>query len=288
MLSMAAIPMIGQGAQNAAEYYFKAENYYTAEEDGQSAEWHGKGAAALGLKGDVTKPAFGEMFKGQLPNGVMLGRLRGSEKDDGVELQHFPGVDMTFSAPKSLSLLAYIGGDKRLLDANMKAVKSTLTWVEENMIMTRIKEKGETHQVKTNSLVGALFPHDISRSHDPQAHIHSIVMNATQRSDGKWASVHNPPLWRDSMLAGRIYRSFLSGNVRELGYETRLTNRDGRFEIKGVSDQAIDEFSGRSKQIDTLFQTFTHQNTKTRDIAAVMSRSYKQGSPCSLSIHFNG
>ena len=273
MLSMAAIP----SAQNATDYYFKAENYYTAEEGGQSAEWHGKGSAALGLKGEVTKPAFGELLRGQLPNGVMLGRFYGTEKEAGFERQHFPGVDMTFSAPKSLSLLAYIGGDKRLLDANMKAVKSTLNWVEENMIVTRIKEKGETRQVKTNSLVAALFPHDISRSHDPQAHIHSIVMNATERPDGKWASVHNPPLWWDSMLVGRIYRSFLGENVRELGYETRLTHRDGRFEIKDVSDQAIDEFSGRSKQIDTLFKTFTHQNTKTRDIAAVMSRSHKQG-----------
>ena len=272
MLSMAAIP----SAQNATEYYFKAENYYTAEEGGQRAEWHGKGAAVLNLDGGVTKLAFSKMLSGQLPNGVMLGRFGGSEKEDGFELQHFPGVDMTFSAPKSLSLLAYIGGDKRLLEANMQAVKSTLTWVEENMIVTRIKAQGETRQVKTNSLVAALFPHDMSRSHDPQAHIHSILMNATERPDGKWASVHNPPLWWDSMLVGRIYRSFLAGNVRELGYEIRLTHRDGRFEIQGVSEKATQEFSNQSKKIEDLFQTFTHKNTKTRDIAAVMARSHKQ------------
>ena len=267
MLSMAAIP----SAQNASEYYFKAENYYTAEKSTvQKAEWYGKGGVRLGLEGQVTQPVFAAILKGQLPNGIALGRTVGDE------WKHFPGVDMTFSAPKSLSLLAYIGGDSRLLEANRDAVKSTLNWVEENMIMTRIKAQGETRHVKTGSLVAALFPHDMSRSNDPQAHIHAIVMNVTERPDGKWASVHNPPLWRDSMLVGRIYRNFLGENVRDLGYQTRLTHRDGRFEIKGVSDEVITEFSGRSKEINDLFKTFTHQNTKTRDIVAVMSRSHKQ------------
>ncbi|MCF6196995.1 MAG: conjugative relaxase [Emcibacter sp.] len=165
MLSMAAIP----SAQNASEYYFKAENYYTAEKSAvQKAEWYGKGGIALGLEGQVIQPVFGAILRGQLPNGVKLGRVVGSD------WKHFPGVDMTFSAPKSLSLLAYIGGDSRLLDANRDAVKTTLNWVEKNMIMTRIKEKGETSHVKTGSLVAALFPHDMSRTNDPQAHIHPL------------------------------------------------------------------------------------------------------------------
>ncbi len=265
MLSMAAIP----GAQDAASYYFKDENSYTAEEGGQQAEWHGRGAASLGLEGAVTQSAFAQMLKGELPNGDRLGRMVEGE------WKHFPGVDLTFSAPKSLSLLAYIGGDTRLLEANRQAVKSTLDWVEKNMLVTRVKEQGEVSQVRTNSLVAAMFPHSTSRTFDPQAHIHAIVMNVTERPDGTWASVHNPPLWQDSMLIGRIYRSFLAGNVQALGYDITMKHRDGRFEINGVDGTAIDEFSGRSKQIDTLFSSFTHQNTKTRDIAAVMSRSHK-------------
>ncbi len=162
MLSMAAIP----SAQNASEYYFKAENYYTAEKSTvQKAEWYGKGGVRLGLEGQVTQPVFAAILKGQLPNGIALGRTVGDE------WKHFPGVDMTFSAPKSLSLLAYIGGDSRLLEANRDAVKSTLNWVEENMIMTRIKAQGETRHVKTGSLVAALFPHDMSRSNDPQTRV---------------------------------------------------------------------------------------------------------------------
>ena len=195
MLSMAAIP----SAQDAAGYYFKAENYY-ANVEAQKAEWHGKGAISLGLTGEVTKSAFGQMLKGELPNGVALGMRVGEE------WKHFPGVDMTFSAPKSLSLLAYIGCDERLLAANRQAVKSTLNWVEDNMIVTRIKEQGKTRQQKTGSLVAAVFSHDMSRTNDPQAHIHAIVMNATERPDGKWVSVHNPPLLihRFSTMKGKF------------------------------------------------------------------------------------
>lgn len=266
MLSMAAIP----SAQDASAYYFRSENYYALGEAANSAVWHGTGATALGLEGLVDKGLFGQLLAGVLPNGVRLGR---SVADTW---KHFPGVDLTFSAPKSVSLLAYIGGDKRLLDANLKAVRSTLDWVEKNLVATRVKNGRDTLQERTGSLVAALFPHDVSRALEPQAHVHSIVMNATQRQDGKWGSVHNPPLWRDTLLLGRIYRGNLEANVRGLGYETRATHRDGRFEIEGVPRAAIDHFSTRSKEIEDLFQTFDHKNTRTRDIAAIMSRSRKQ------------
>lgn len=115
-------------ASDAASYYAK-DNYYTADQDEGSSSWVGQGAEELGLTGPVDAAQFENVLSGALPNGVVLDAARG---------EHRPGWDMTMSASKSVSLLALVGGDKRLVDAVIQASRSTLGWVERNLAEARV------------------------------------------------------------------------------------------------------------------------------------------------------
>ena len=116
MISVAAVG----SASDAAGYYAK-DNYYTADQHEGASAWEGKGATELGLSGQVETGAFERVLSGKLPDGVVL---------DGKRGEHRPGWDLTFSASKSVSLLALVGGDKRLVEAVREAVRATLGWAE--------------------------------------------------------------------------------------------------------------------------------------------------------------
>ncbi|HEL9812700.1 TPA: conjugative relaxase, partial [Klebsiella pneumoniae] len=116
------------------------------------------------------KQVFTELLQGKLPDGSDLTRIQ-----DGVN-KHRPGYDLTFSAPKSVSMLAMLGGDKRLIDAHNRAVTVALNQVE-SLASTRVKRDGVSETVLTGNLIIARFNHDTSRAQDPQIHTHSVVIN---------------------------------------------------------------------------------------------------------------
>lgn len=239
-----------------AAKYFASDNYYTAEQAQAASEWHGAGADDLGLKGNVDRGDFESVLGGKLPGG----------KQVGDEENRAHGTDFTFSMPKSASLLAYVSGDKRLLGANMAAVKETMIWAEENLAEARIKKDGKAIPIRTGNLVYALFPHDTSRSLDPQAHIHAVVANMTRlpqqfrnptrlgangeviRDDG-WRAWHNGEMWKANAVLAAIYHAALRDKIEQLGYATRLEGKHGAFEIVGVNREAIDGFSKRREDI---------------------------------------
>ncbi|MEG8026210.1 MobF family relaxase [Sphingomonas aurantiaca] len=220
-----------KSASGAAKYFTKDDfvsgEYYTDEKAGDVSMWGGEGAAAPGLTGTVSQEAFAKALSGELPSGEKV------EVRDGRR----PGFDLTFSAPKSVSVMAYIAGDKRVLGpdgAQTKAVQQTMAWVEKNIAAGRITKDGKTETVKTGNLVYALFQHDTSRALDPQAHIHAIVANMTQMPDGKWQALDAQKLWASNTVIGSIYRSFLRNELEKLGYQTRMDGKHGTFEIVGV------------------------------------------------------
>ncbi len=116
-----------------------------------------KGTELLGLEGKVDKQVFTELLQGKLPDGSDLTRIQ-----DGVN-KHRPGYDLTFSAPKSVSMLAMLGGDKRLIDAHNRAVTVALNQVE-SLASTRVKKDGVSETVLTGNLIIARFNHDTSRA----------------------------------------------------------------------------------------------------------------------------
>ena len=111
MLSVASV----KSASGAAQYFAK-DDYYTAEHSSEATAWGGVGAADLGLKGEVTKEDFEKILNGEMPDGEKVGQVEGRRL----------GVDLTFSMPKSASVMAYVACDTRVLTAHMNAVKATM------------------------------------------------------------------------------------------------------------------------------------------------------------------
>ena len=168
-------------------------------------------------------------------SGTELGR-RGK---DG-EIHHRPGRDLTFSAPKSVSIAALVGGDRRIVEAHDRAVAATLAWVEKNAAETRMKDpdSGSMARVGGQKIVAATFRHDTSRNLDPQLHTHSVIANMLKGEDGKWRSMANEGLYLQQKLIGMLYRSELAAGLARLGYGIEKTHADGRFEIAGVPVRA--------------------------------------------------
>ncbi len=257
MLSTSVIKNVSQ----ASHYYGQKDNYYTRDEGIEQSEWWGKGAKQLQLSGQVDEKKFTELLQGKIPNGEQLGKMV-----DG-EIKHRAGWDLTFSAPKSISLMVYLGGDTRLLAAHRQAVAVALTSIERSAAQARVKTAEGIGYQNTGNLVAALYHHDLSRAKDPQMHTHAVVMNMTQRFDGVWRSLASQIGRYDGNVQGevngfiervrhfnrylsKIYETELAYQVKQLGYEITTDTKSGIFEIIGVTPKAIQLFSKRRNQIE--------------------------------------
>ena len=255
MLSIANVSSSSQ----AASYYEQADDYYTA--DRSPSVWSGQAAEALGLEGAVKPEDFRALLDGTLPNGEQLHNAAAGRRG---------GTDLTFSAPKSVSIQALAGGDVRLLAAHETAVARALDHAE-TLAACRVTAEGVTTRQTTGVLAVAQFRHDLSRAADPQLHTHSVVLNVTQRADGQWRALDNEPLYRNKMLLGALYRSELAKEVQALGYEVRITHGDGRFELAHVSAEQLKAFSQRSNAIEEALQRqgLTREDASARQLQTV-------------------
>ena len=261
MLSVGSV----KSASGAAAYY-AADNYYTKDESETAGEWFGKGAEALDLKGDVDAKTFEAVLAGELPNG---------EKLSGGAKEHRPGFDLTFSAPKSVSLIALVGKDERLITAHDDAVKATLSWAEKNLAEARQGRDGK-ETVSTGKLVVALFQHDTSRALDPQLHTHAVIANVTQREDGAWRALKNDQLHFENKLLGAIYHNELKSRVAALGYDISENGKNGMFDIAGISRDTIEAWSERSTEIQEIAERLGLSSPEAKGEIALRSRGNKQ------------
>lgn len=263
---MLSIANVGNG-KVAANYYETADDYYV---DGTSpSRWWGVGADLLGLKGGVNVDLFAELLDGKLPNGNSLHNAASGRRG---------GTDMTFSAPKSVSMQALIGSDFRVMQAHEVAVTKALTYAQKYS-GCRVTSKGSTQTQLTENLVIARFEHDLSRACDPQLHTHCVAINATQRKDGKWRAMDNQFMYRMKMLLGVMYRAELAKELQVLGYEVRQTHTDGRFELTHINDDQVRSFSKRSKAIETWLTNRGGSRDKvgawSKKLIAVITRERK-------------
>ncbi len=248
---MLSIANVG-GSRDAGRYYEKADDYYT--KDRSPSQWQGKAAEILNLQGEVNLDDFKNLLDGNLPTG---------EKIQVAASGHRGGSDLTFSAPKSVSMQALISGDLSLIDAHDHAVKQALQYAE-SLVAYRQMTNGEKNKVLSKNMVAATFRHELSRACDPQLHTHCVVLNLTQREDGQWRAMDNELFYRQKMLMGALYRAELAREVQKLGYEVRLTHPDGRFELNHITEEQILSFSQRSQAIETALKN----EGKTRETAS--------------------
>ena len=276
MLSIGALTSAAQGAR-----YYEQDGYYAKDdpEHREASAWAGKGAEELGLKGPVDPDTFRAVLEGKVPDGS--GTELGRRGRDG-EILHRPGRDLTFSAPKSVSITALVGGDDRIVDVHDRAVAATLAWVERNAAETRMKDPETGRMVRTGNqkIVAATFRHDTSRNLDPQLHTHAVLANMVQGEDGKWRSMANEKLYGSKMLLGALYRSELAAGLKDLGYGIEKTHADGRFEIAGVSREEIEAFSSRRAEIEAAMEErglgASADNPRIAERAALMTRASKR------------
>ncbi|MDE0379685.1 MAG: relaxase domain-containing protein, partial [Rhodospirillales bacterium] len=276
MLSIGALSSAAQGAS-----YYERDGYYAKDdpEHREASGWAGKGAEELGLKGPVDADTFRQVLEGKVPDGS--GRQLGKRGKDG-EIVHRPGRDLTFSAPKSVSLAALVGGDRRIVEAHDRAVAATLAWIEKNAAETRMKdpETGKLGRVGNQKIVAATFRHDTSRNLDPQLHTHAVLANMVRGEDGKWRSMANEALYASQKLIGMLYRNELAAGLGKLGYGIEKTHADGRFEIAGVSREVVEAFSSRRAEIEAAMEArdlgSSADNPRLAERAALMTRAAKR------------
>jgi conjugative relaxase-like TrwC/TraI family protein len=272
MLSIASIAS-GGGAAN----YYAGDNYYT---DGQLTEaslWLGQSAEQLGLSGRVEANVFEAVLAGDLPNGAQI--------PAGARGVHHPGVDLTFSAPKSVSLLAYIGGDDRLLAAHMDAVRTTLAWTEKTFAEARVSKGRGQEVVGTGSLLVALFQHDTSRALDPQAHVHAVIVNATKAPDGKWRALAEYALWQGKTTIASVYNAEFRQRVEALGYRTEPAGKHGQFEIVGIDRKVIMAFSQRRAEIEQEATKLEHSTPAAMAAVTLRTRGDKPDNVDRITLH---
>ncbi|ENF3519611.1 conjugative transfer relaxase/helicase TraI [Escherichia coli] len=252
-----------------AGYYSHEDNYYAS--GSLESRWMGEGAEKLGLKGEVASADMDAVRQGKLPDGSDLSRMV-----NGVN-KHRSGYDLTFSAPKSVSVMALVGEDRRFIEAHNRAVAVVMQEVEK-LVSARITEDGKTETVLTGNMVAALYNHDTSRDLDPQLHTHALVFNATF-SDEKWRSLASDTrmktgfsenLYATKIALGNLYRSALREDIESMGFETVAAGKNGLWELKDVP---VDVFSSRSQAIREA--AGPDASAKSRDVAALDTRQAK-------------
>jgi conjugative relaxase-like TrwC/TraI family protein len=225
-------------SEMAVNYFVK--NYY---HQGKS-RWSGQGAEKLGLSGEINnEDAFKNVIEGRSPDGHEQLNARVLKPKE-----RRAALDCTFSAPKSVSLMALVGGDSRLVQAHHQALKEVIALIERRYACTRVTDDNGRHRENTGNLVVAQFDHIESRDLDPHLHTHCLVMNMTQTSNGRWMGLVNGEIFANKKFLGMTYQSCLAREVQKLGYEVEQ-RQHGQFEIKGFKEQDLEAFSKRRQQI---------------------------------------
>ena len=258
--------------------YFEQDGYYAKNdpEHRQASFWHGGAAKALGLRGHVRPKRFESVLAGFVPGtDIRLGRMREGER------VHRPGWDITFSAPKSVSLEALVMGDRRVIRAHDEAVRATLDWVEADLLETRGWDPATRRRprVKADGMVVAGFRHLTSRDLDPFLHTHCVLANMTRNAAGEWRSVEPTRIRRSEKLIGAYYRNELARRLEALGMAIapRLVGRIPGFELAGYSRAFVEAFSGRSAEIEAYLERQDLPRTaKNTQKAALRTRKPKR------------
>lgn len=275
MLNVTAIR--GSNQYAAAHYFAAADDYYTKEHAG---EWQGKGAQALGLTGAIEQAQFARLLNGQLPNGDRIHRTF----DVGQHKKRM-GLDLTFSAPKSVSMQALVAGDLAVLAAHDRAVTRALQQVEQ-LAEARRKVRGKSFRERTANMVIAKFRHEMSRAKDPQLHTHAVVLNMTQRADGAWRALSNEDIFRVQHQVDALYKAELAKELQVLGYAIRLVDDLGNFELAHISRTQIEAFSARSRVIEEALanagKTRATATTLEKQVIALATRARKDESDRTL------
>ena len=263
------------------EFVSQEQNYWSQNQQGHS-EWQGKLAEQWGLQGEVGSEHFARLTEGQHPTTeAQLVRHQVSRTYEGkngkevTSVEHRAGWDATFSAPKSVSLTALVGGDDRVREAHRESVRVALDELE-RYTQARI---GNVHAPEmTGKFVAATFEHDTARPVEgyaaPQLHTHAVIFNVTERDSGQTRSIQSHELYASQHYATSIYRAELATRLQGLGYEIER-GQYGQPEIKGYTREYLEASSLRREQIKDHLREQGLDGAGAAQIAAHYTRDRK-------------
>jgi conjugative relaxase-like TrwC/TraI family protein len=277
-------PLSASQAQtyHSREFTSPDQSYWSRGET-VTGEWRGRLAEEFGLSGAVGAEEFARLSEGQHPaTGDQLVRHRQSHQYQTADgktvksVEHRAGWDATFSAPKSVSLTALVGGDERVRTAHREAVTVALSELEQ---YTQARIGGNHPPETTGRFVAATFEHDTARPVNgyaaPQLHTHAVIFNMTGRADGTARALQPQSLFASQQYATAIYQSELMYRLRNYGYEIE-PGKSGAPEIKGYSQEYLDASSPRSRQIREYMERNGVQGHESAQIAAHSTRDQKE------------
>ena len=264
---MLSLAKLGRGSEG---YYLDAvakgaEDYYVGRGEAPGY-WAGQGAELLGLDGEVTPEALRAILARIAPDGSML----------GAGNRTVPGFDLTFSVPKSVSVLAALRPElsEQIVDACEIAVARSIAWLEDNACFSRRGHNGVEH-VDGDGYVAAAFRHRTSRAGDPQLHWHVLVANTTRGPDGRWRTLDGTRVYPALRTAGFLFEAEMRHELtNRFGVRWRPA-RNGISEIDGAPPAVLRHFSKRRSQIEDRLAIKGYSSGRAAQVAALSTRDRK-------------
>jgi len=267
---------------HAREFAAHEQNYWSRDQQGHS-EWQGRLTEQWRLHGAVGSEHFARLSEGQHPHTEeQLVRHQVSRTYEGkfgrevTSAEHRAGWDATFSAPKSVSLTALVGGDERVREAHRESVRAALLELEQ-FTQARI---GNVHAPETTGkFIAATFEHDTARPVDgyaaPQLHTHAVIFNVTERENVETRSLQPREMFVSQRYATAVYRSELALRLEKLGYELER-GKHGQPEIRGYTKEYLEASSPRREQIKDHLREQGIDGAAAAQIAAHHTRDHKE------------
>jgi conjugative relaxase-like TrwC/TraI family protein len=267
---------IGKLGHDAATYYLETvasgvEDYYlhAGEAPGR---WLGAGSQALALRGEVSGDDLRRILDGTHPaSGEPLGHAQGGR-------ERLPGYDLTFRAPKSVSLLFALGEGEVSRDvrlAHEQAVRAALDYLEREAAFGRRRGEGGMVSVRGEGFVAASFQHRTSRAGDPLLHHHVLVANLVRDGQGRWGALDGRLIYTHAKTAGYLYQAELRAQLsRRLGVRWTPVVR-GTAEVQGIPSEVIRAFSRRRSDILARMAERGESSARAAQVATLDTRRPK-------------
>jgi conjugative relaxase-like TrwC/TraI family protein len=260
---------VGQESYYLSQVASGIEDYYTG--NGETAgRWIGAAAGRLGLRGEVASDDLRAVLAGRHPSsGEQLSGRPGTRR--------VPGWDLTFSAPKSVSLLYGLGDlevSAAALRAHESAIAAGLEYLDRHAVVTRRRVGGDIHQVDGAGLVIAGFRHRTSRAGDPQLHTHCLAANLVEHPGG-WGALHSPVLYRHARTAGFVYQAVLRAELTERLGVAWGPIHNGMADIDGIDPALLRAFSKRRIEIEAQLEKTGDSTARAAQIATLDTRQAK-------------
>jgi conjugative relaxase-like TrwC/TraI family protein len=246
------------------------DDYYAGRGEAEG-RWMGTGAATLGLEGEVDGDAFGALIAGRDPGSGEV--LRPASGRDRV-----CALDLTFSAPKSVSVLFAIGDgetSRALVEAHEEAVGAAVGYLEREACRVR-RGRGGRVELAAEGFVAAGYRHRMSRAGQPQLHTHVVAANLARGADGRWSALHGYPIFQHAKAAGSLYQAHLRAGVCErLPWACWGEVHNGMAELEGVPRGVLAHFSRRRAEILEWLEAEDRSGRQSAEKAALATREPK-------------